>query len=283
MYLEQYSEGPDQDWQPTRDPLGTVYVAGAVLGGQLSASSIIGTQGGHAPIQWWYYNTEGALQSSLTNNLGVGGLAAPFKPELPSSRATLLWPLYGANSSDTSQYQALFLGSAIDASLLGQPQPYLKLYNSITTINYSFEPNGGGASYLPFEWAPWREFSPALEDATGGVASLTACLLPGGGIQMFASDTRGQLWTIWQESKENLFAWISAWRAFPLPGGNRLPQLYIGSADFALPTLNRASLALGQNVTGELQLFAQDEHGALWTTWKTSEVEGAAWSDWARF
>jgi hypothetical protein len=274
--LVEYPEGSEQDWQPwTIGPAGSVVLAGAVLGGQLSASLTPGYNGARAPILIWYQPPAGALGVLPTNTAGESGPMAPFIPTPPT---TLLWPLYGANSSDPSQNQALFAGTPINYGLWGQPQPYLKLYITTGTIDYSF-----GGHQQPFDWAPWREFSPALEQSTGGVASLAASVLPGGAIQIFASDTSGQLWTIWQESRENSFVWINSWQTFPLPGGNRLSKLYIGNSDAAPPSLEQASLALAQTVTGELQLFAKDENVTVWTTWKTSAIPGAGWSVWEKF
>jgi hypothetical protein len=274
LALNEYPpNGTIVDWAPALGewPSGSVVVAGGVLGGQRSSDQPGGTAGAQSPIQLLLSSLTGELLGKLLNS-GVWG---PFKPTAPSDTGPV-WLLYGANSSDTFPYSMMWTGT----KQWGGSQPFLKLYFSITTpVNYSF-----GGYQQPFEWTPWKEFSPGLEQTTGGAASVAASLLPGGFIQMFASDTNGDLWTIWQEpGPENSVVWISAWRPFPLPGGKKIATLNPANSDAPPPSLDRASLALGQVVTGELQLFAKDEDNTVWTTWKTSVNPGAPWSDWTKF
>jgi hypothetical protein len=259
-------------WPET--PAGYVLLAGGVLGGQSSASPEIGTTSvtGTGPIQLWADPgpNGGGLQTSM------GGGWFPFQPAPPVSGG-VLWPLYGPQGSQVTQNQALWLGTGITGDG-GGTQPYLTLYITTTQINYTF---GGGQE--PFAWGKWSEFSPQLPSDTGGVASLAAGVLPEGVFQVFASDCHGTLWTIWQTLIQNAPVWQTAWSKFPLPGGKPLPALNQGNADDTPPSLLRNVLAIAQDITGELQLFAIRVDGTVWTTWKKSIQDGAPWEPWQEF
>jgi len=267
------------DWSLWPDtPEGYTLWAGAVLGGQLSASPDIGYQAARGPIQLWAMPSEGAagLQTMLTGSGGEYGDWGPFKPSPPQAGG-VLWPLYGPNSSNATQQQALWLGTNINPN--PGTQPFLTLYITTTEINFSF-----GEHQEPFEWSSWKEFSPQLAASTGGAGSLAAGVLPGGEIQAFVSDCSGELWTIWQtQGSDNTLAWPSAWNKFPLPPGKKLKSLNPGSSDYTPPEFLRTVLAIGQTITGELQLFAIDSGGTVWTTWKESTLAGAPWTSWEEF
>jgi hypothetical protein len=206
----------------------------------------------------------------------------------------VLWPAYGENNfSFSAVAPTLFLATDINHRPAGD-QPYLKLY-FLSGTNC-----GDGPPAPRLAWPEsWAVFSPALHQATGGVASLAAsqltvvAVVPSGapasyllgGFQIFASDANGDLWTIAQEfnANSNHGYWPPSWSQFSLPGGNKIAHLYPGNLDFSLPSLQRNALALAQTATGELQLFAIDYKSHVWTTWKLGVYTTSSWSNWERF
>jgi hypothetical protein len=279
LFTQELASGPAPtaaDWVPwPATPQGYVLWAGAVLGGQLSANPDIGYQAARGPIQLWAMAENGGdLMTALT---GTGGQWEPWVPVKPAPPASLsvMWPLYGPNNNSATQNQAVFMSTSINAEPDAN-QADLPLYMSTTKIEFAF-----GENQLPWAWTAWEEFSPKFP-GTGGVASLAAGVLPEGTMQIFAADTYGALWSIWQNLEQNTPVWETAWSKFPLPGGKALTGLNSGSGDYSGPTLPRYVLATAQDVSGELQLFAIGG-GTVWTTWKQSTQVGAPWMAWEEF
>jgi hypothetical protein len=263
--------GAASNWAPwPNTPAGYVMLAGCIYGGQLNPNPV--STAGNPKVQFWAVDeASGHWYTSSQGGNPDGTVNWERVSPAPPASASVLWPLYSGNNDDGNGandqnpgYQGggdqyLWIGTALG------PQPF-KLY-----------------------WltqGAWKEFSPALEASALGVVSLAACDAAYGGAQVFASDSYGHLWTIWSEPSPsgNGYSWLPAWQKFPLPGGNILPSPY-NPADLpiSIPTTPRKSLALAQTVTGELQLFAVDTNGKVWTTWKTSTEPGAPWSSWERF
>ena len=263
-------------WPDTPDSF--ALAAGGVLGGQLSTPDPEFTESDSA--SWlWAWTPDGALLTSASS--GGGALNWTVFPP-GTSGGGVLWNLYGPNNTDLGLDEGiLWHAPAINAEPDGQ-QPYLSL--AVSTYPFATAPSAfdGAAA----NWTAWRAF-PQLPADTGGVASLAACFLPDANIQVFASDTDGGLWTIWQRPAESgdpaNWVWPASWEKFPLPGGNAMPRLRPGNLDWSPATLERNALALAQLAPGGLQLFALDDNGAVWTTFKTSTLAGAPWSAWERF
>ena len=274
------------NWAPwPNTPTGYVMLAGCIYGGQLNANPV--STAGNPKVQFWAVDAaSGHWYTSWMGGNPDGTVnwerVSPAPPSSASSTSlsatSVLWPLYSGNNGG------------------GDPANGV---NGVNDQNLGYQ--GGGNQYLwigtahelhasKLYWltqGAWKEFSPALEASALGVVSLAACDAPYGGAHVFASDVYGHLWTIWSEPSPsgNGYSWLPAWRRFPLPGGNILPSPY-NPADppISIEVTPRKSLALAQTVTGELQLFAVDTNGKVWTTRETSTVEpGGLWSRWERF
>ena len=266
-------------WSPWPDtPIGYAVAAGGVLGGQLSTLDPEFTESDSASWLWVWTPDGGLLTSAFS---GGGALDWTVFPP-GSAGGGVLWNLYGPNDTSLGLTEGmLWHAPAINAEPDGE-QPYLSL--AVSTYPFATAPSSfdGAAT----NWTAWRAFA-RLPSGTGGVASLAACLLPEGNIQVFASDANGGLWTIWQRPAESgdpaNWVWPEGWEKFPLPGGYGMPFLRPGNTDWSPASLERNALALAQLAPGGLQLFALDENDAVWTTFKTSTEPGASWSRWERF
>jgi len=266
MFKTEYNPGGTSDWAPWwGTPPGSVLLGGWTEGGQLNIPPI-GYAGGYPSQALWAKTDKGIVY--VSKSIGDGSMG-PFVKFMPPPPTSLLWTLYSSNNSDQNTMAVggeafWWTGTDINETP-GEGQPYLTLYW--------------------FTESGWKEFSPALPKATGGVASLAAGVIADSPAQVFASDVNGDLWTIWQKYDQTKMSWfwLPEWLSFPLPGGHKLPSLAPGSLDFALPSLARNVLAAAQTVTGELQLFALDENGTVWTIWKKSAEPGASWSEWVTF
>jgi hypothetical protein len=262
-------------WPTT--PAGYALASGGVLGGQLSMADPEFTLS-DSTLWLWAWAPDGKLYISAMN--GDGSLNwTPFPPG--SASGGVVWNLYGPNNSSQGLAEGiLWHAPAINTEPLSE-QPFLTL--AVSTYPSATAPSSLSSAS---NWTAWKSFVPQLGADTGGVASLAACFLPDGNIQVFASDTAGNLWTIWQQQPkvgdQADWIWPQSWEAFPLPGGHQMPILNSGNLDYVPASLERNALALAQLATGGLQLFALDNDSVVWTTYKTSDQSDAPWSDWGR-
>ena len=111
---------------------------------------------------------------------------------------------------------------------------------------------------------------------------MAACVLANGAIRIFASDAKGNLWTIWQTpvDLEGEGPWIESWRESPLPGKDKIHVQGALVSDIDGLSNYGSSLAFAQNADGTPQLFALFENRHVWTKWMTSWTDPHAWTPW---
>jgi hypothetical protein len=271
--------GGASNWAPwPNTPAGYMMLTGCIYGGQLNPNPVSST--GNPKVQFWAVDqASGHWYTSWMGGNPDGTVNWERVRPAPPASASVLWPLYSGNNSANGVNDQ-------NPGYQGGGNQYLWIGTGGVT---DWRPQNFGPPPFKLYWltqGAWKEFSPALEASTFGVVSLAACDAAYGGAQVFASDAYGHLWTIWSEPlpSGNGYSWLPAWREFPLPGGNILASPY-NPADpsISIEDTPRKALALAQTVTGELQLFAVDINGKVWTTWKTSTEPGAPWSRWERF
>jgi hypothetical protein len=257
---------PNAEYQPPT----MARFAGAVLGGQLSGFFA------NTPVQLWIIDYAGALwtirsvpgpviiDNAPSTFYGEGQdwtLFQPFPPEGLRS----VFPLYcgGAGTINAPNSFPLWV--------VGQSGT---LYVTNATLLYFGA--GGNLSGGP-NWSPWSKFTQLPE---APVDSLVAGQLTDGRIQIFASDTNGAIFSIWQDTNGN---WPSFWQGFAQPGGK---PIFVSQENIALwfhQLKEDLTLAIAPLPDGRLQLFAIDDSANIWSAWKTSIDPNSGWTDWSPF
>jgi hypothetical protein len=245
-------------WTPFEVPYASSFFAGAVLGGQMAPYST------NTPVEYWTIESGGLLLKFVE---GVDEDWQFFDPDPVDTDYFLsVWPLYmGYNDLAPSTFQLW----AMDTSG----------HLSWSTAAIEYESPVGRLPQPAPAWGPWQPF-PSLP---GGyyVSSLAASQLPDQRIQVFAADTNGSLWSIWQTDVAG--DWTPAWQSFPgLPNGQPIlhdPHL---SPD-QVPNGTQQILALAPLPDARLQLFAVDDEGSVWTTWKETTDADSGWGAWTQF
>jgi hypothetical protein len=262
-YFRQVKATIDSDsdwlpWTPFTVPYASSFFAGAVLGGQLAPYST------STPVEYWTIDDTYSLNKFVE---GIDEGWQSFEPDLPEPDAFLgVWPLYmGYNDLAPSTFPLWAMGVG------GH------LYWSTAAIEYEIP---AGRLPLPAPvWGPWQPF-PSLP---GGyyISSLAASQLSDQRIQVFAADTNGNLWSIWQNNVAG--DWTPAWQSFPgLPNGQPIlhdPNL----PPDQVPNGVQQILALAPLPDARLQLFAVDDEGNVWTTWKETTDADSGWGAWTQF
>ena len=271
---------PWMDFYPAWPPPGTdigaafnIFAAG-VLGGQLAPYF------SNTPVQLWIAADDGALYTILSSSPENSGdspdsFYGNFQPwELfeppPPETVNGIWPLYYGGGDQT-----VVAPNTVPVWAVGQSG---SLYWSQGTMLYN---NDGNLSEGP-NWGEWQAFIQLPSDLA--VSSFASGLLTDGRIQLFASDTDGVLYSIWQDDILT-GTWIPEWEPFPQPGG-RLILVGTDPNNVLFPnnSFPGNSLAMASLPDQRLQLFAVDAAASVWTTWKSTTNPDAGWElPWTEF
>jgi hypothetical protein len=248
-------------WQPFEPQFLSIFscFSGAVLGGQMMPYYL------NTPIELWVVQSDSGAVLTLVNSYALSAISAPVSyfggdwlvfPSQLGDFASLVWALYCQGSAvNTFPIWALGLNGT--------------LYWNTAELNY-LGPEGNLSSGP--KWGQWQQFVQLPNGAE--LTSLAAGQLPDGRVQVFASDSNGFLYSIWQQTGG---VWPASWQPFPQPGGNAV-QVNNGSSIFwPNGSFQNQFLVIGNLPDGRLQLFALDASGTAWSTWKETTDPNSPW------
>jgi hypothetical protein len=251
---------------------------GITLGVGFLAAGILGTQLGpyftDTPIMMWMAANDSPTVNSIQSTAAEFRTNDPlsyykdwqlFQPQF-AGQLKGIWPLYCGFDIPFAQEHFPVWGVAND-----------QLYWCRATMAY--DASGHILSTGP-TWSDWQLFAQLPNLA---VDSFAAALLPDGRIQLFASDTSGTLYSIWQDDVA-AGTWLPAWTPFPQPGGRHLLVSSVANnVLFPNGPTQSMSLAVGTLPDQRLQLFAVDDTASIWTTWKLTTDPSSSWAPWVPF
>lgn len=251
---------------PSNPPVNIATFNAAVTGGPTWTET---------PIAYWVTDTAGTLWQSLlppptvSTPVPTPSLWDPF-PGANQFKAAAVWPFNGPSTSPIGVKPSVWPIWALDES-------GTLWWNSAT-----FERLKNGLLIGP-TWGVWNRFPAQIAHT---IVSLAAAALPDGRIQIFASDSLGGLWSIWQAHNG---AWPTTWAAIASPHGN-FPGGVVATGKVLVPgggkqtTISGQMIAMGQMPEGYLQLFVIDQSGYLFSNQKTSGSDpNSPWAGWTLF
>jgi hypothetical protein len=129
-----------------------------------------------------------------------------------------------------------------------------------TTWKLTTQPNAN--------WAPWGDFLAEVGALPVGARQVAAARLPDGRLELWAVDAAGGVSTTWKLTTQPNASW-APWSDFLAEVG-------------ALPSGAR-QVAVAALPDARLELWAVDEAGGLFTTWKLTTAPNASWAPWEDF
>lgn len=105
-----------------------------------------------------------------------------------------------------------------------------------------------------------------MSTASSVVGPTASAQLTNGAIQVFVVNTSGQIWSRWKVSSDSNSAWTN-WSLF-----QAIPSGGVAKTIFAVDLSDK-----------RIQLWCIDDHGRIFSCWKTTTVSSSAWTAWSAF
>ncbi len=115
-------------------------------------------------------------------------------------------------------------------------------------------------------WVPWEDFLGEVP-LSAQVSQVAAAPLSDGGLELWAVDAQGRLFTTWKSTTDPNASWVP-WQDF------------LAEVPLSAQVSQVAAAPLSD---GRLELWAVDAQGRLFTTWKSTTGPNASWVPWEDF
>lgn len=114
---------------------------------------------------------------------------------------------------------------------------------------------------------PWEDFLAKYPlKVPAKLRQVEVAPLPGGRLQLWAVGEAGQLFSTWQSTSDDPASWVKPWEDF------------LADEKFEQPVPAKVrQVEVAPLPDGRLQLWAVDEAGQLFSTWKTDPGPNASW------